>query len=397
MEIIQLPVKSITPYVRNPRHNAATVAGVAASISEFGFRQPIVVDKKNIIVAGHTRFLAAHQLGLESVPCVRADDLTPAQIKAYRILDNKLAEKATWDFDLLKLELEELADFDFEPFEVSFDDLDLTPEVSTEDDEIPPLRAEAITKLGDTWICGPHTIKCMSCLGVTLPVGLTFDLCVTDPPYGVSYVGKTKDALKIQNDDLDANELRKFWDEVLRRLDFWLKPGAAFYVTVPPGPPFFIFAQPMNDSGWVRQILTWVKDSLVLGYSDYQYRHEFVLYGWKPGGGHHPVKDRTQTSVFEIPRPKASVDHPTMKPLDLWMRFIENSTDKGANVVDPFLGSGTTLIACERLGRICYGMEIEPHYVDVCCRRFFNETGIAPIRESDGASFPVESPPIDAL
>lgn len=230
-------------------------------------------------------------------------------------------------------------------------------------------------------MCGDSTVKEDV---ERLMDGRKADMIFTDPPYGVSYVGKTKDALKIENDGLDDDgSLRSFLSSFVMEMLAVLEDGGPVYVAAPARPLNQTFADVLKENGVWRQTLNWVKDSMVLGRSDYHYRHEPIFYGWKPGK-HVWYGDRTQTTVWEIPRPKRSAEHPTMKPVALVEKALINSSQESSLVYDPFLGSGTTLIACENLGRTCYSLEIDPKYVDVCIKRFIDKTGKDAIRLNDG-------------
>lgn len=392
MKITHKKPSELIAYARNPRQNADAVNGLAASIAEFGFQQPIVIDTKNVIIAGHTRLKAAEKLELDKVPCVIASELTPEQVKAYRILDNKLAEKSTWDDELLSLELGDLENYDFEPFEVDFGKL-TEPDADTEDDEVPEAPEEPVTRQGDTWSLGRHVLHC----GDSTEAGWLFEgkdaqAIITDPPYGVSYVGGTDEALVIENDSLSEEGTKTLFAAALDACLQGLKAGGAVYASVPARPLHLVFCEVLREREIWRQTLTWVKDSLVLGRSDYHYRHEPILYGWKPGGSHKFTDDRTKTTVLEFDRPKASREHPTMKPLALWIELICNSTSPKDTVLDPFLGSGTTLIACERTQRRCIGTEISERYCDVILARYLRETGDNPVRQQDGAVFELPDP-----
>lgn len=389
MEINLRSVSELIPYARNPRKNDLAVDSVAASIKEFGFKQPIVVDADNVIVVGHTRLRAAKKLGILEVPVIVATDLTPDQIKAYRILDNKLNEKAEWDGELLGLELSEI-EMDLAPFDVDFEDDVRESAAAVEQDEPPPFEDAANSERGDVWILGEHRLACADSkdpAAVRACVGGALRLIVTDPPYGVSYVGKTNEALTIENDSLNEEQLRELWAAVL---DAWipeLTPGGGLYATVPARPLNLIFAGELQRREILRQQLVWAKDSMVLGRSDYHYQHEPILYGWRPDAAHYFTGDRTKVSVIEVARPKASREHPTMKPTELWAQLIQNSSKKDELVGDPFSGSGTTIIACEQTGRKARAAEIDPHYCDVAVRRWQNFTGRDAVLESSGESF----------
>lgn len=366
----------LVPYEFNSRnHSEAQVDLIAKSILDFGFNQPIVVDEENVILVGHGRLLAALKLDLKQVPIVKLQNLSEEQKKAYRILDNKLQNDSTWNFDNLGLELGFLEDNDFPLQDWGLDSLQAmlsTPEQEPiEDDFNPAFEEESYIKLGDIVKLGRHVVQCADVShlpGVKLPV--SFDLWITDPPYGVSYTGKTKKALTIESDDLDPDDIENLWREATTFALDNLKEGASCYASIPGGPLNFNFLKVWVELGIIRQQLIWVKDSMVLGHSDYHYKHEPILYGWKPGGGHYFTEERTKTTILEFDRPKASREHPTMKPILLWAEMIKNSTKQNGWVLDTFLGSGTTLIACEQLNRSCYGIEIDPRYVQVVIERY---------------------------
>ena len=382
VQITERELATITPYERNPRKNDNAVEGVARSIKEFGFQQPIVVDSDGVIVIGHTRYKAAQRLGLVSVPVHVADNLSVEQITALRIADNSTGEAATWDMDLLPIELASLRDADYDLAETGLDTdlmaglLDPEPAAIVED-EVPEPPAEPVTKPGDLWILGEHRLLCGDSTKVEdvarLMAGAKADAVLSDPPYGVSYVGKTKDALVVHNDGADT--LGQILSQSLGFASEHCVPGGVWYIAAPPGPQFLQFALVLEGLGIWRQTLVWAKQSLVMGHSDYHYQHEAVFYGWKPGAGHKSPPDRKQTTLWHFDRPTASREHPTMKPVALFAKMLENSTTAKSLIHDPFLGSGTTLIAAEQLNRKCYGMEISPAYCDVIVKRWETLTG----------------------
>lgn len=376
MKIEQLDTTTLIPYEFNNRnHSEEQVNRIANSIKEFGFNQPIVIDESNIVLVGHGLLFAAKKLGLDKVPVLKKSGLSEAQKKGYRILDNKLQNDSTWSFDNLELELGFLEDngFDLEPWGLeSLRDLFDKEEPETYEDEFDPSECEndeTFIKLGDVIELGVHRVYCADCREAP-ELQQKASLWITDPPYGVSYVGKTEEALTIANDALSEEETEELWREATRYAADNLKSGGACYATVPPGPLHFRFLKVWIEEEICHQQLIWVKDSMVLGHSDYHYKHEPILYGWIPGAAHHFTSDRTKTSILEFDRPKASREHPTMKPLELWAELMVNSTHKGDIVLDTFLGSGTTLIAADQLGRICYGMEISPKYCHVIIERY---------------------------
>lgn len=366
-------ITELIPYVANNRvHSDEQVTRIASSIKEFGFNQPIVIDEDSVVLVGHGRLLAAQKLGLDKVPVFVVRGLSDAKKKAYRILDNKLQNDSSWDYQNLELELAQLTELGFELEPWGLDTLIPTneeePEV-TEDAGPGEIPDEPYIKLGDVIELGAHKVWCVDCRDAD-PLPAKANLWITDPPYGVSYVGKTKDALTIENDDLNEDELAGLWSDTTNYALNNLAEGAGCYATVPAGPLNFVFLKEWIEKEVCRQQLVWDKGQMVLGHSDYHYRHEPVLYGWKPGAAHYFTSDRTKTSVLCFDKPSASKDHPTTKPLGLWAELISNSTKKGQIVLDTFLGSGTTLIAADQLGRICYGMEISPAYCQVILERY---------------------------
>ena len=379
-------VDEITPYKNNPRKNDKAVDAVAESIRQFGFRNPIVLDKNDEIVCGHTRLKAAIKLGLVEVPCIRADDLTEAQIKAYRLADNKTAERASWDDDLLATELSAI-DLDMSVFGF---DLVSKDDVHEDDfDEKPP--ETPITMPGDIWQLGRHRLLCGDSTDPDnlkrLMDGAFVDMLLTDPPYNVDYTGKTKDALKIKNDVMADDKFRTFLRTAFFCADSVMKPGAVFYIWHADSEGYN-FRGACHDINWsVRQCLIWKKNSMVLGRQDYQWAHEPCIYGWKEGASHLWASNRKQTTVLEFDRPTRSKEHPTMKPVLLFDYLIRNNTKAMDLVLDPFLGSGTTTIACEQNGRTCYGMELDPKYCDVivnrAIRQFGSDEGVFLIRDGE--------------
>lgn len=410
MEVINRSIDSITPYEKNPRKNDEAVKYVAESIKQFGFKVPIVIDKDGIIVAGHTRYKAAKKLKLEEVPCIVADDLTEEQVKAFRLADNKVAEKAEWDLDLLEEELSGLMDFDMELF--GFDDLiqetEEEPEAEEDGYEI-EIPEEPKAKKGDVYKLGNHRLMCGDS---TLPEdvdklmnGISADMVLTDPPYNVN-ISNSK-GMTIENDNMDSSQFLDFLTDAFANVEMALKAGGAFYIWF-ASREHVNFEKALNNNGLVvRQELIWNKNSLVLSRQDYQWKHEPCLYGWKDGAAHYFVDDRTHTTVIEDQRPnikqmkkeemaklleqifsdKTSTTvlnedkpsnndlHPTMKPLKLMGRQIANSSRQGEVVLDLFGGSGSTLMACEQLNRKCFTMEYDPHYVDVIIDRWEQFTG----------------------
>lgn len=378
MDIINIALKDLKPYENNPRKNDDAVKYVAESIKEFGFKVPIVIDKNNVIVAGHTRYKAAKKLKMSEVPCIIADDLTDEQIKAFRLADNKVAEKAEWDFDLLNAELDDIIDLDMELF--GFEDaLQDDAEEAVEDEFEVELPAEPKSKLGDIYQLGNNRLMCGDSTVLEdvekLMGGEQADMLLTDPPYNVNYEGKTKDKLKIKNDQMGNDNFRQFLTDAFSNADMVMKSGAVFYIWHADSEGYN-FRGACFDAGWtVRQCLIWNKNSMVMGRQDYQWKHEPCLYGWKEGAGHLWASDRKQTTVINFDKPTRNDMHPTMKPIPLFDYQIKNNTKGGDVVLDLFGGSGTTIMACEQNGRRGYSMEYDPRYVDVIVDRWEKFTG----------------------
>lgn len=380
MEIKRVKLSEIRPYVKNPRRNDSAVDAVAASIKEFGWQQPIVVDKDGVIIAGHTRYKAAKKLKCKEVPVVYADNLTEEQVKAYRLADNKTSELAEWDADLLSEELLDLQDFDMGQF--GFDDFNTdTQEIEEahEDEYEVSLPEEPKAKIGDIYQLGRHRLMCgdstnSECVSKLCEGGYV-DLLLTDLPYGVDYTGSTKEKLKIKNDSLDDDSLKEMLASAFSAADSVMKPGAVFYIWHADSKAL-VFRIACQMVSWeVRQVLIWAKNSLVMGRQDYQWKHEPCLYGWKSGAGHLWASDRKQTTILEFDKPLANKEHPTMKPVRLFDYQIQNNTKGGDVVLDLFGGSGTTIIACEQNGRNARVMELDPKYVDVIIDRWETMTG----------------------
>ncbi len=394
-----VPVARLNPWGKNPRKNDRAVAGVIASIQEFGFGAPLIARKANgEVIAGHTRLKAAAHLGMTHVP-VRYLDLTEAQAHALALADNKLGEAAKWDDALLAVALAEIQASDVEIDVTGFAEHELT-KLLADANGTGPVDGESLdtapeklqrkwkTALGQLWDVpsqngrgGGHRLLCGSSTDAANVARLwgdtRADMMWTDPPYGVSYVGKGSDALTIENDAQSPEALRGFLADCFRAADAHaLSLGAAWYICHPAVGISLQFRLAVDDVGWVyRQGLVWVKDSMVLGRSDYHYRHEPIIFGYKPGvgrkgrGGDGWHGGNAETSVFEVDRPKVNDLHPTMKPLELVARMVRNSSASGGLVYEPFSGSGTTMLACESVGRRCMAIELDPKYVAVALER----------------------------
>jgi DNA modification methylase len=388
MQIEQVPVEKLIPYVNNSRtHSEEQVAQIAASIREFGFNNPVLIDKDDTIIAGHGRIQAARKLGLAEVPCVRLEHLTETQRKAYIIADNRLALNAGWNEELLTIELNDLLADGFALDILGFDSDELkslldpvTPtEGLTDEDAVPETPEEPKTKPGDIYRLGRHRLMCGDSTSIDalekLCDGQLVDMWLTDPPYNVAYEGKTKDALTIKNDSMDDDQFRQFLRDSYTAADMVMKPGAVFYIWHADSEGYN-FRGAAKDAGWtVRQCLIWKKSTMVMGRQDYHWKHEPCLYGWKDGAGHLWAADRKQTTILEFDKPSRNGEHPTMKPVGLFEYQMLNNTKGGDIVLDSFGGSGTTMIAAEKNGRVGYLMELDPKYCDVIVKRWEDFTG----------------------
>jgi site-specific DNA-methyltransferase (adenine-specific) len=383
MEITKMKIADVIPYERNPRINDGAVEAVAASIKEFGWRAPLVVDENNVIICGHTRLKAAEHLGLDTVPVHVAKGLTPEQIKAYRIADNKTGEIAEWDFDLLPLELADLQNMDFDLSVLGFDTDELDKILNGDDvitggqtdpDEVPETPEIPVSKAGEIYQLGRHRLMCGDSTNSVdieaLMNGEKVNLLLQDPPYNVAYEGGTAEHLTIQNDNMDDAAFFNFLTDAFKCAVEVMTPGAAFYI-------FHADSEGYNFRGackvaelQVRQCLVWKKDSLVLGRQNYQWIHEPILYGWKDGAAHNWYSDRKQTTVLEFDRSKKSELHPTTKPVEILIYLIKNSSQRNELVADFFGGSGSTLIAAEQTGRKACVMELDEKYCDVIRKRW---------------------------
>lgn len=399
MQVVQRAVTDLVPYERNARtHTPAQVALIAASIREWGFTNPVLIDEANRILAGHGRLLAAQSLGLAEVPCVVLSGMTDAQRRAYILADNQLALRAGWDNALLTLELGALRDAGFDLAMTGFEDdalerlLGPAGELGlTDADDVPDSLAEPVSRPGDLWQCGQHRVLCGDARQAVdmdrLMDGAQANLIVTDPPYNVSYVGKAKRRLSIANDTMSSDAFYRFLLIAFARILAVSRAGTPAYV-------FHADLEGANvrraftDAGFtLAQCCIWAKPSFVLGRHDFHYQHEPCLYGWKPGAAHRWHGDRKQSTLWSFDRPVRSDAHPTMKPVALVEYLVTNSSRANDVVLDPFGGSGTTLIAGTRTGRLARLMEIDPRYCDVIVQRWQAFSGQHALREADGVSF----------
>jgi len=388
------PVSSLTPYARNSRtHSDEQVAQIAASIKEWGFTTPVLIDPDGGIIAGHGRVMAAQRLGLEDVPCIIAQGWTEAQKRAYVIADNKLALNAGWDEDLLKIELKDLdADgFDLSLTGFSGDELavflaDDATEGLTDEDAVPEVPAVPVTVEGDVWLLGRHRLMCGDSTSIDaverLMAGRKANMLHTDPPYGVDYEG-------VPNDHLKDAQLEAFLHDALSCAFTALAPGSNIYVWH-ADITALEFISAFRSAGFKQarpSTIQWVKPSLTMSQGDYHSQNEPCLYGWKEGSGRVRVKDRKQTTIWKCDRTDEKKVHPTMKPVELCQRAIENSSDVNGIVLDLFGGSGSTLIACEKTARDCRMMELDPKYCDVIIKRWQEFTGQEATLEATGQPF----------
>lgn len=383
MELVD--IDKLIPYVNNARtHSPEQINKLRASLREFGFINPVIVDDKFNIVAGHGRVMAAQAEGIKEIPCVYVDYLTEAQKKAYILADNRMAMDAGWDEEMLRVELEALQDMAFDLSMTGFDDKELADlfktEEEVEDDDFDldtALEKAAFVKKGDIWTVGRHRLMCgdaTSAEDVTkLMDGKKANIIVTDPPYGVSF--KSSDGLSIQNDSLKGDEFYQFLLQAFKNMADNLTKGGAAYV-FHADTEGLNFRKAFIDAGFhLAGCCIWVKNSLVLGRSDYQWQHEPVLYGFLQNGNHPWYSDRKQTTIWNFDKPKRNKNHPTSKPLDLLGYPIQNSSQANGIVIDTFGGSGSTMMACEQTNRICYMMELDEKYASVILRRYVDDGG----------------------
>ena len=386
-EMNLVDVDKLIPYVNNARpHSKEQINKLRASIREFGFINPVIIDRDYNVIAGHGRILASQEEGIDKVPCVFVDYLTDAQKKAYIIADNRMALDADWDEELLKIEIESLKDEDFDLSFTGFDEselLDLFGDDSkgkVEDDNFDlslALEKASFVEKGDVWTIGKHRLMCGDATSKedvqTLMGDTKGNLILTDPPYGVSF--KSSSGLTIENDSMKNDEFYNFLLSAFKNMADHLEKGGSAYV-FHADTEGLNFRKAFVDSGFhLAGCCIWVKNSLVLGRSDYQWQHEPVLYGFMQNGKHRWYSDRKQTTIWNFDKPKKNSNHPTSKPLDLLSYPISNSTQENAVVIDTFGGSGSTLMACEKMNRICYTMELDEKYASVILRRYVEDTG----------------------
>lgn len=390
-----VPIRDLDLDPDNARHHPdINHAAILASLERFGQVKGVVIHKfyrkrRPTVIAGNGLVKAALELGWSKISTVKFEG-NDDDARAYAIADNQTNELSTWDYGILAAQLEALQEnyddwtvtgFTQEDYEhvkaMAFPDEPPSGDDLTE----PPVPDEVDVRVepGDTWFLGDHILHCADSTKIesyeALMAGQHADLVFTDPPYNVSYEGGTSEKLTIDNDSMPPEQFRSFLDDAIRCLLLSLRPGGSFYVCAPAGPDETVFRNALQAQVALRQCIVWVKDVFVMGRQDYHWRHESILYGWKEGAAHYFLNDRTQDTVWEIDRPRASREHPTMKPVELAAKAISNSTKRGGIVLDPFVGSGTTILACEQLGRRARAIELSPRYASVALDRWEALTG----------------------
>ena len=382
-------INKLIPYVNNARtHSPEQITKLRSSLREFGFINPVLIDREFNVLAGHGRIAAAKEEGINEVPCVFVEHLSEAQKKAYILADNRMSLDAGWDDELLKVEMASLQEMGFDVGMTGFDESELADlfaddnNTSAKDDDFDltaALEKASFVQRGDIWTVGRHRLMCGDATSAedvaALMSGTKANLILTDPPYGVSF--RSSSGLTIQNDSMKNEEFYNFLLSAFQCMVEHLESGGAAYV-FHADTEGLNFRRAFVDAGLhLAGCCIWVKDSLVLGRSDYQWQHEPVLYGFLQNGKHKWYSDRKQTTIWNFAKPKRNADHPTSKPLDLLSYPIGNSTQENAVVIDTFGGSGSTLMACEKMNRICCTMELDEKYASVILRRYVEDTGDA--------------------
>ena len=387
-EMKMVSTSKLIPYVNNARtHSQEQVNKLRGSLREFGFINPVIIDSDFNVIAGHGRLMAAKEEGIEEVPCVLVDYLTEAQKKAYILADNRYAQDAGWDEELLRLEIESLEGMDFDVSLTGFDDQEIADlfadgeSTGAEDDDFDlsdALEKAAFVERGDVWVVGRHRLMCGDATSpedvATLMDGKKGNLIITDPPYNVAF--ESSDGLSIKNDKMENDKFYEFLLAAFKNMAEHLEKGGSAYV-FHADTEGLNFRKAFIDAGFhLSGCCIWVKNSLVLGRSDYQWQHEPVLYGFLQNGKHYWSKNagRSQTTIWNFDKPKKNKNHPTSKPLDLLAYPIGNSSQENAIVIDTFGGSGSTLMTCEQTNRICHTMELDEKYASVILRRYVEDT-----------------------
>ena len=382
----KVDINKLVPYARNARtHSKEQIAQLRSSLREFGFVSPVIIDSDYNIIAGHGRVSAAKEEGYKTVPCVFAENLTEAQKRAYILADNRLAMNAGWDEEMLAVELSDLQADAFDVSLLGFTDAELNKlsgaaeNVKEDDFDIDEeLKKPAVTKCGDLWLLGNHRLVCGDSTKADtftlLMDGKLANLTVTDPPYNVNYEGS---AGKIQNDNMADDKFYEFLFDAFANTEKAMAQDASIYV-FHADTEGLNFRRAFSDAGfYLSGTCIWKKQSLVLGRSPYQWQHEPILFGWKKSGKHEWYSDRKQSTIWEFDKPKKNADHPTMKPVAMLAYAILNSSMSNCIVLDPFGGSGSTLIACEQTGRVCDMIELDEKYCDVIVKRYIEQVGNA--------------------
>lgn len=385
-EMQLVPIEKLVPYVNNARtHSPEQINKLRSSLREFGFINPVIIDRDYGVIAGHGRILAAKEEGIKEIPCVFADHLTEAQKKAYIIADNRMAMDAGWDEELLRVEIEALQAEAFDLSLTGFDEKELADlfqeDSEVEDDDFDvdgELKEPAVTQMGDVWTLGRHRLVCGDSTKEetyeVLMQGQKANLVLTDPPYNVNYEGA---AGKIKNDNMAGDKFYQFLLEAFTNMEKVMANDASIYV-FHADTEGLNFRKAFSDAGfYLSGCCIWMKPSLVLGRSPYQWQHEPCLYGWKKKGKHQWYADRKQTTIWSFEKTKKNTDHPTMKPIPLLAYPIKNSTMSNTLVLDPFGGSGSTLIACEQTDRSCFTIELDEKFCDVIVKRYIEQVGSA--------------------
>ncbi len=380
----KVSIDRLIPYARNARiHSKEQIKQLRASLREFGFVNPCIIDKDYNIIAGHGRVMAAKEEGIESIPCVFAEHLTDAQKRAYILADNRLALNAGWDDEMLSVELSDLQASAFDLTLLGFSDAEMNKLMggmeNAKDDDFDvdaELQKPMLSKTGDLWLLGNHRLICGDSTKpetyTLLMDGKTANLVITDPPYNVNYEGS---AGKIKNDHMAGDAFYQFLLDAFTQMEKVMAQDASIYV-FHADTEGLNFRKAFTEAGfYLSGTCIWKKQSLVLGRSPYQWQHEPVLFGWKKSGKHAWFSDRKQSTIWEFDKPRKNGDHPTMKPIPLLAYPIVNSSMMGCMVLDPFGGSGSTLIACEQTGRVCRMAELDEKFCDVIIRRFIQQVG----------------------
>ena len=385
-EMQLVPIEKLVPYVNNARtHSPEQINKLRSSLREFGFINPVIIDRDYGVIAGHGRILAAKEEGIKDIPCVFADHLTEAQKKAYIIADNRMAMDAGWDEELLRVEIEALQAEAFDLSLTGFDEKELADlfqeDSEVEDDDFDvdgELKEPAVTQMGDVWTLGRHRLVCGDSTKEetyeVLMQGQKANLVLTDPPYNVNYEGA---AGKIKNDNMAGDKFYQFLLDAFTNMEKVMANDASIYV-FHADTEGLNFRKAFADAGfYLSGCCIWMKPSLVLGRYPYQWQHEPCLYGWKKKGKHQWYADRKQTTIWSFEKTKKNTDHPTMKPIPLLAYPIKNSTMSNTLVLDPFGGSGSTLIACEQTDRSCFTIELDEKFCDVIVKRYIEQVGSA--------------------